>query len=303
MGQLSNLAIYAIVFLVVFVPYAFLQFCLDNPRRKGEKEDLSSLPPIFRACHGLLRMLAGTAGKRLAAMQPKRAKVVGDHLIAAAIRMDKEMVFAAEALFGILGTIVPLLLIMLATKRTDYAVAGGLLCGLVGLCWPAMAVSGAAAKRQELIMKNLPFAIDLVGAAMRAGLDFTASIRYYVSTEKADNPLAVEFGVMLRQMELGKTRVEALEDVAKRVQVEEFNSFAGAVAHGTEIGASIVDTMKIQGEAMRRARFDRAERKAARAPSIMILPIAVFIMPAIFVIIGTPVLIRLSQSGMGGLMK
>ena len=74
-------------------------------------------------------------------------------------------------------------------------------------------------------------------------------------------------------------------------------------AHGTEIGASIVDTMRVQGEEMRRARFNRAERKAARAPSIMILPIAVFIMPAIFVVIGTPVLIRIQSSGLGGMMQ
>ena len=153
------------------------------------------------------------------------------------------------------------------------------------------------------IIHSLPFAIDLIGAAMRSGLDFSAAIRYYVSTENKNNPLAIEFGVMLKQMELGKNRIEALEDMARRIQNDDFSSFAGAVAHGTEIGASIVDTMKVQAEEMRRARFNIAERKAARAPSIMILPIAVFIMPAIFVIIGTPVLIRLSQSGMGGLMK
>ena len=69
------------------------------------------------------------------------------------------------------------------------------------------------------------------------------------------------------------------------------------------IGASIVDTMKVQAEEMRRARFNIAERKAARAPSIMILPIAVFIMPAIFIVIGIPVLLKISSSGLGGLMK
>ena len=115
-------------------------------------------------------------------------------------------------------------------------------------------------------------------------------------------PLAVEFGVMLRQMELGKTRIEALEDMAERIQSEEFLSFCAAVAHGTEVGASIVDTMKVQGEEMRRARFNIAERKAARAPSLMILPIAMFIMPAVFIVIGTPVYLKIQSSGLGGVM-
>ena len=299
----SNLLTYVIVFLVVFVPYVFLQFCLDNKRKKEEDKNMENIPPAFRWCYGILGMLSEVGGKQLAAMQEGRAKEIRNKLIIANIPMDAEYVFAAEGLFGIMGTVLPLLFFLLVTKRLEYAIGAGLLFGLLGLVYPSMTVSNLAEKRQEIIMKNLPFAIDLIGSAMRAGLDFSAAVRYYVGTESKSNPLAVEFGVMLRQMELGKTRVEALEDVAKRVQTDDFRSFSGAVAHGTEIGASIVETMRVQGEEMRRARFNRAERKAARAPSIMILPIAIFIMPAIFVVIGTPVLIKIQSSGLGAMMQ
>ncbi len=299
----SSLLIYIIVFLVVFVPYLFLQFCLDNKVKRDEDRNLESIPPAFRMCFGLLGMLAENGGKQLASLQENRAKTIKNKLIVASIPMNVEYVFAAEALYCIAGTILPLLFFLLVAKRLDFAICAGLLFGLIGFFYPSMTVFSLAEKRQETIMKNLPFAIDLIGSAMRAGLDFSAAVRYYVNTEKKTNPLAVEFGVMLRQMELGKTRVEALEDVANRVQTDEFKSFSGAVAHGTEIGASIVDTMRVQGEEMRRARFNRAERKAARAPSIMILPIAVFIMPAIFVVIGTPVLIKIQSSGLGAMMQ
>ncbi|MBR0458888.1 MAG: type II secretion system F family protein [Victivallales bacterium] len=299
----SDLLTYVVVFLVVFVPYLFLQFCLDNQGKKKEDRSLDELPLAFRWCFGLLNQLSDVGGRQLAAFQEERAKDIRNKLVIANLPMKAEHVFAAEALFGIVGTVVPLLFFALVTKRMDYAIGAGLLFGVVGGLYPSMTVASLADKRQELIMKNLPFAIDLIGSAMRAGLDFSAAVRYYVSTEKKTNPLAVEFGVMLRQMELGKTRVEALEDVANRVQTDDFRSFSGAVAHGTEIGASIVDTMRVQGEEMRRARFNRAERKAARAPSIMILPIAVFIMPAIFVVIGTPVLIKIQSSGLGAMMQ
>ena len=299
----SNLVVYIVVFLVVFVPYLFLQFCLDNPSRKDKDLNMESIPLAFRWCFGFLEMLSEVGGRQMAAWQENRAKEIRNKLIIANIPMKAEHVFAAEALFGIVGTVVPLLFFLLVSKRLEYGLGAGLLFGLIGFLYPSMTISKMAEERQELIMKNLPFAIDLVGSAMRAGLDFSAAIRYYVSTEKKSNPLAVEFGVMLRQMELGKTRVEALEDVANRVQTDDFRSFSGAVAHGTEIGASIVETMRVQGEEMRRARFNRAERKAARAPSIMILPIAIFIMPAIFVVIGTPVLIKIQSSGLGALMQ
>jgi len=299
----SNLLTYIIVFLVVFVPYLFLQFCLEHKGGRKDDRNLDALPPAFRWSMGILEMLSDSGGRQLAALQENRAKDIKNKLIIAALPMRVENIFAAEALFCIVGAVVPLLFFVIVTRRLDFGIAAGLLFGLIGFIYPSMTVSSMAEKRQELIMKNLPFAIDLIGSAMRAGLDFSAAVRYYVSMEKSSNPLAVEFGIMLRQMELGKTRVEALEEVAKRVQTDDFRSFSGAVAHGTEIGASIVETMRVQGEEMRRARFNRAERKAARAPSIMILPIAVFIMPAIFVVIGTPVLIKIQSSGLGAMMQ
>lgn len=108
---------------------------------------------------------------------------------------------------------------------------------------------------------------------------------------------------MQKQIELGKTRVEALASMAERVSTQEFTTFVSAVAHGTEIGASIVDTMVIQSEEMRRARFNLAEQKAQRAPSLMILPMALFIMPAVFIIIFVPVYLKIQASGMGAMFS
>ena len=299
----SNIAIYVIVFLAVFAPYAFLQMCLGAKKPTPDDIDSWNLPPMFRHLYWLSSMLADTVGVKLAELQPARTAKMRVALLQAGMKLPAEHVYALEAFMGIFGTIVPAIFVMLLSNRVGYAAGAGLLFGILGLMTPSMKVAKLAEDRITAIIHSLPFAIDLIGAAMRSGLDFSAAIRYYVNTENKSNPLAVEFGVMLKQMELGKNRIEALEDMARRIQNDDFSSFAGAVAHGTEIGASIVETMKVQAEEMRRARFNIAERKAARAPSIMILPIAVFIMPAIFVVIGTPVLIRIQSSGLGGMMQ
>ena len=299
----SNIASYVIVFLAVFAPYAFLQLCLGARKPTPDDIDSWNLPPLFRKFYWLTSMLADSVGVKMAELQPARTAKMRTALVQASMKLPAEHVYALEVFLGIFGTIVPAIIVMLLTNRIGYAVGAGLLCGILGLMTPSMKVAKLAEDRIEAIIHSLPFAIDLIGAAMRSGLDFSAAIRYYVSTENKNNPLAIEFGVMLKQMELGKNRIEALEDMARRIQNDDFSSFAGAVAHGTEIGASIVDTMKVQAEEMRRARFNIAERKAARAPSIMILPIAVFIMPAIFIVIGIPVLLKISSSGLGGLMK
>ena len=299
----SHIAIYVIVFLAVFAPYAFLQLCLGARKPTPDDIDSWNLPPLFRKFYWLTSMLADSVGVKMAELQPSRTAKMRTALVQANMKLPAEHVYALEVFMGIFGTIVPAIIVMLLTNRIGYAVGAGLLCGILCLMTPSMKVAKLAEDRIEAIIHSLPFAIDLIGAAMRSGLDFSAAIRYYVNTENKNNPLAIEFGVMLKQMELGKNRIEALEDMARRIQNDDFSSFAGAVAHGTEIGASIVDTMKVQAEEMRRARFNIAERKAARAPSIMILPIAVFIMPAIFIVIGIPVLLKISSSGLGGLMK
>ena len=299
----SNIAIYVIVFLAVFAPYAFLQLCLGARKPTPDDIDSWNLPPLFRKFYWLTSMLADSVGVKMAELQPARTAKMRTALVQASMKLPAEHVYALEVFLGIFGTIVPAIIVMLLANRIGYAVGAGLLCGILGLMTPSMKVAKLAEDRITAIIHSLPFAIDLIGAAMRSGLDFSAAIRYYVGTENKNNPLAVEFGVMLKQMELGKNRIEALEDMARRIQNDDFSSFAGAVAHGTEIGASIVDTMKVQAEEMRRARFNIAERKAARAPSIMILPIAIFIMPAIFIVIGIPVLLKISSSGLGGLMK
>jgi tight adherence protein C len=68
-----------------------------------------------------------------------------------------------------------------------------------------------------------------------------------------------------------------------------------AIVQSTEMGSSVAETLKLQAEESRRARFHKAERKAAKAPSIMLIPIALFIMPAVFIVIFTPVFLRINM--------
>ena len=131
---------------------------------------------------------------------------------------------------------------------------------------------------------------------MRGGLDFTAAIRFYVNLG-VNGPLTDEYRTMLREMELGIIRTAALQNMADRIQIKEFTSFASAVVMGTELGASLADTMDIQSEEMRKLRFSIAECKAQRAPSLMLLPMALFILPAVFIIILTPVFLKMKESG------
>lgn len=299
----NHFLMYFVVFAVVFVPYLFLAFFINKPARLFTDLKARNIPPFYRMMWGLISCFTESVGDFAEELQPVRRRKFQNALIVANIKMDTNYIFAAEILSCLIAAVGGTLIFMMLTMNGVILLIAGLIFGFIGFVTPSMIIMGAADTRQTQIMRSLPFAIDLIGSAMRSGIDFTAAIRYYVSTEKADNPLALEFGIMLRQLELGKGRIETLEDMAKRIRTDAFNTFAAAVIHGMEVGASIVDTMKVQAEEMRRVRFNAAERKAARAVSAMIFPIAVFIMPAMFLIIGTPVLIRVFGSGLGGLME
>lgn len=162
----------------------------------------------------------------------------------------------------------------------------------VGWVMPTTALGNAVQNRQRALVKALPFAIDLLVSAMRSGLDFGAAIRYYVNLGNK-GPLTEEFAVMLRENELGTGRITALRNMADRIRIPAFTGFVSAVALGTEMGSPLSETMEIQGEELRKTRYAMAENMAQKAPSKMILPMAIFVMPAVFVIIFVPIYLRM----------
>lgn len=288
---------YPIVFLMVFVPYLVVAAVVDTPKPHSDA-GRKVLPSVYRLFYRYIVALSQGVGSALANASPRAAKRYGDVILMSGFNLTAAMIFAAQFFTAGMAAFVVCVAGFLLSGDASGALMAAALAGFLGWIYPSMAVARHAKKRQSEIVKTLPFAIDLVTSAMSAGLDFSAAVRYYVGMG-GTNALAVEFGLLLRQMELGKSRVEALLEMGTHVQTEEFSAFVGAVAHGTEIGASIIDTLRIQGEDLRRARFNMAERKAARAPTLMIFPIVLFIVPSVFIIVMTPVILQF-MSAKGG---
>ena len=302
-GNFDSICICAVVFAAVFLPYVFLSTFMRTPKPQAADLALRNLPPLYRLLWRPLQMFAESLGRPLADLQPGRAAKIANDLRIASIKMTPEHVLALETALSLSLALTFTLVALLFTRDAGKLGAVFSVCGFIGFAMPSIIVGNAAKTRQSAILKALPFSIDLIGSAMRSGVDFNAAVRYYVANEDKSAPLAVEFAVMLRELELGKTRSEALLEMADRIRHDRFSAFADAVVHGLEIGASIAGTMKVQADEMRRMRFNDAERRAARAVSSMIFPIAVFIMPALFLIIGTPILLRVFSSGLGGILK
>ncbi len=261
---------------------------------------MQELPTIFRLLEKPIAMLNGMGvGKALSSAA--KDQEISDLTQIANLRLAPHQVYCCQvaAATFLMGFCTFLAMGVPEPKRAMTLVMAIPLGLFMGWVLPKSSIQSMAKDRQEAILRALPFAIDLLTSAMRAGLDFGASLRYFVGLG-IRGPLTDEFQMMLRETELGVGRIDALLNMAQRLKIKEFTSFASAIALGSEMGAPISKTMEIQGEEMRKVRFNIAEQKAQRAPSIMIMPMAMFIMPAVFVIIITPVILKF-QMAKGGM--
>ncbi len=264
--------------------------------KRREKEYADNLPFCFRILQTETRFLSRTFGSEIINQMPSLESYWNNQILLSGLKLEVGDIFGARILWCLLFAGGAAATALSLTEEAGYLLAAGLGGGFLGFYYPSVAIQKAADERRKTIRKNLPFAIDLITSAMRAGLDFMAAVRYYVSNSDP-GPLTQEFGMVLKETELGKTRVEALRAMSARVQLDEFKSLVTAVSEGAEMGASIVDTLCVHAEEIRRARFAAAEQQAQRAPSLIILPMILFIMPAVFIIIFTPVFLRIKDSG------
>ena len=148
---------------------------------------------------------------------------------------------------------------------------------LVGFILPRYWLTSSINRRKEGVIKKLPDALDLMTICVDAGLTFDGAMAKV--KEKWDDPLSNEFGRVIYEMQLGKTRREALKAMTARLDVPDVQSFIASVLQADQLGVSIGKVLRIQSEQMRVRRRQRAEEKAQQAPIKMLFPMVVFNFP------------------------
>jgi tight adherence protein C len=172
---------------------------------------------------------------------------------------------------------------------------------IIGYMFPSMWLSSRISARQKSVFRAMPDALDLLTICVEAGLGFDSAMKKV--HEKWEDELALEFGRVLQEINLGKLRREALKDMAERLQVSELTSFVAAVIQSEQLGVSMAKVLRIQSDQMRVRRRQIAEEEAHRAPIKMIFPIALLIFPSILMILLGPAAMLLLTSPMGGLFR
>jgi tight adherence protein C len=156
----------------------------------------------------------------------------------------------------------------------------------LGFFLPSLYLSALISRRQEAIIKKFPDALDLMSICVDAGLTFDGAMARV--DEKWDDPLALEFGRVIYEVQLGKSRRQALRDMSNRMDVSDVGSFVAAILQAEHLGVSIGKVLRIQSEQMRIRRRQRAEEKAHQAPVKMLFPLVFLIFPSMFIVLLGP---------------
>ncbi|MFZ5631234.1 MAG: type II secretion system F family protein [Bacillota bacterium] len=186
-------------------------------------------------------------------------------------------------------------LLILAQSFLNWAftlwLAVTLAAAAIGWMLPDIYLNQKIRQRKDEVQKALPDVLDLITVSVEAGMGFDGALMKVV--EKGKGVLASEFLVVLQECKMGKSRKEALRDMANRIDVDDFSTFTGAIIMADQLGIAIGNVLRLQSDQMRLKRKQRAEENAMKAPVKMLIPMVVCIFPTIFVVLLGPAVISL----------
>lgn len=237
---------------------------------------------IFKMIEPLMRVTAGWLSHL---PMPDRRRAIDQQLVHAGdwLGLTADEYIALTLIAGIGFTVLGLSLVTVFELPPVFAF---FFSGL-GLIMPYMRLTGEVARRFKEVNRSLPTAIDLAALCMGAGLDFPGALRQFVDKAASkEDTLVQEFGRILQELELGRTRRQALENFAERCPTDAVRDFVGAVVQAEEKGNPLAQVLRIQAGMLRMRRSIMAEENAAKAAVMMMGPLMLIFCAIIIILLG-----------------
>jgi tight adherence protein C len=211
----------------------------------------------------------------------------------------------ANATMLFLGTrtlfsVVPALLILVPRVAAGKPLARTLLLSsfawLVGHVLVNSLLKRRARIRARKIAEALPDSLDLMVVCLEAGLGLNSTIARVGEERSAlDDPLGEEFSQVALELREGRARDESLHALADRNGVEDLKALAALIVQNDRLGASMGKTLRAHADVLRTKRRQRAEEEARKLPIKILFPLALFILPPLFIIAVGPAMLKISE--------
>ncbi len=178
-----------------------------------------------------------------------------------------------------------LAVISVFTRHTAFCFMVALLLSFYPNVW----INTVIKKRHTSIMRALPNVLDLLTLSVESGKDIVSALRDILDRRPMDD-LGEELLYTFQEIQLGRKRSDALRGMAQRVRQVDLTATLNSIVQAEELGVGIAQLLRIQGDTQRAKRFAMAEKLANEAPVKIIIPVVLFILPAVFIILMGPLI-------------
>ncbi len=182
-------------------------------------------------------------------------------------------------------------------RHPELLIVGGGFGAAIGFFLPDLLLHNTGLRRQQQIPRALPDALDMLTICVEAGLGFDAALAQVA--RNTPGPLAGEFARVLQEMQIGKSRSEAMRSMGERTTVPELRAFVSAMIQAAELGIPVAHVLREQAKEMRIRRRQRAEAQAQKVPVKITFPLILCLFPALLVIVIGPGIIQIAHSLFG----
>ena len=284
----------AVMAAVVMLGTALLS--ASTNRAGAATTDLRQVVLRQRARKRLLGPVMTRIADALHALTPSGALERLDHKIdvaGARATWTVDRLIGTKVLLASIGGVVGVYQVLNEPVVTNVLVAFALTAG--GFILPDFVLSRRATERQSQIDHELPDLLDQMVVSVEAGLGFEAAMSRVA--KQNEGALPHELARVLQDVRFGMSRREAFAKLLKRTDSADLKQFVNALTQAERLGMPLADVLRVQAEEMRKKRRMRAEETALKIPVKLVFPLLLCILPALFVVIIGPAIIRISDSG------
>lgn len=304
---------------ILVITYSFLAFILvvliaspwgqknDKKQSRIDKINNTVAQPVFqelqlsfydrflgKGVKKISEKLSRFAPKKKSANKTKALEAIKKQLRYAGIFMEAaDFQFIKQAF--LIGVVFLTVIIIIAVDMEPMIMLLVLVCGLLlGVMGPTMYLKSRVTSHQTGIKKQLPDAMDLLCVCIEAGLSFDAALLKV--SQKLKGPFIDELLIVYREIQMGRTRREALQNLCDATNLDELKTFASALVQAEQLGIPINNVMRAQSEQLRVERSQQAKEKGMKASIKMLVPMLLFIFPVVFIILMGPTVLNIIET-------
>ncbi len=304
---------------ILVITYSFLAFILvvliaspwgrknDKKQSRIDKINNTVTQPVFQELQlsfydrflgkGVKKVsekLSRFAPKKKNANKTKALEAIKKQLRYAGIFMEAaDFQFIKQAF--LIGVVFLTVIIIIVVDMEPLIMLLVLMCGLLlGVMGPTMYLKSRVTSHQTGIKKQLPDAMDLLCVCIEAGLSFDAALLKV--SQKLKGPFIDELLIVYREIQMGRTRREALQNLCDATNLDELKTFASALVQAEQLGIPINNVMRAQSEQLRVERSQQAKEKGMKASIKMLVPMLLFIFPVVFIILMGPTVMNIIET-------